>query len=195
MDAFAASPGTDRRRKRRRALVLLLAASAVVTLSAGTFSLATFTDTATSTGAFTTGTIDIATNPVALFNATAIFPGASGSATLNVSNGGTGALRYAMTTAATNTDTKNLRDQLQLTISAGACPGGAALYGAAALSGAAFGNPAQGSHAGDRTLAAGANEDLCFAWSLDLLTTGNAFQAATTTATFTFAAEQTANNP
>jgi len=194
MDAFAASPGTDRRRKTRRALVLLLAASAVVTLSAGTFSLATFTDTETSTGAFTTGTIDIATNPVALFNATAIFPGASGSATLNVANSGTGALRYAMTTSATNTDTKNLRDQLQLTVTAGACPGAGALYGPAALSGAVFGNPAQGAQAGDRALAAGAYEDLCFSWSL-ALATGNAFQAATTTATFTFAAEQTANNP
>jgi predicted ribosomally synthesized peptide with SipW-like signal peptide len=173
----------------------MLAASAALTLSAGSFSLAIFTDSETATGAFTAGTIDIATSPVALFNLTAIFPGASGSATLNVANSGTGPLRYAMTTAATNADSKALRDQLLLTVTAGACPGaGGALYGAAALSGAAFGNPAQGAQAGDRTLAAAANEDLCFAWSLPLAT-GNAFQAATTTATFTFAAEQTANNP
>lgn len=130
----------------------------------------------------------------ALFNLTAIFPGASGSATLNVSNGGTGALRYAMTTAATNADGKGLRDQLELTVTAGACPGAGVLSGPGALSAAAFGNPAQGPHAGDRVLAAGTSEDLCFAWSLPLAT-GNAFQAAATTATFTFDAEQTANNP
>jgi spore coat-associated protein N len=194
MDAFSEGPGLARRRKRRRVVAVMLAASAAVTPSAGSFSLALFTDTATSTGAFTTGTIDIATSPVALFTLPAIFPGGTGSATLNVSNGGTGALRYAMTTAATNADAKNLRDQLLLTVSPGACPGGAALFGPAALSGAVFGNPTQGPDAGDRTLAAGATEDLCFAWSLDLAT-GNAFQAAATTATFTFAAEQTANNP
>lgn len=194
MDALSGLPGIYRRRKRRPVVMVILAASAAVTLGAGTFSLATFTGTVTSTGAFTTGTIDIATSPAALFTLPAIFPGSSGNATLNIANGGTGALRYAMTAAATNADAKNLRDQLQLAVSTGACPGGGALFGPAALSGAAFGNPAQGSHAGDRTLAAGANEDLCFAWSLDLAT-GNAFQAAATTATFTFAAEQTANNP
>ncbi|HEY7590871.1 MAG TPA: TasA family protein [Candidatus Limnocylindrales bacterium] len=195
MSALAATPDLDRRRKRRLAALLILVASAVVTFGAGSMSLAVFTDSENATGAFTTGTIDISTTPTALFNLSAIFPGASGSATLNVSNGGTGALRYAMTTAATNTDGKGLRDQLSLTITAGSCPGGGApLYGAAALSGAAFGNPNQGAQAGDRALAAGANEDLCFAWSLPL-STGNAFQAASTTATFTFSAEQTANNP
>lgn len=182
------------RRKRRGAAVLLLAAASVLTIGTGSISLAIFTDTATSTGAFTTGSIDINTSPAALFTVTGIFPGDSGSATLNVSNGGTGTLRYAMTTSATNADTKGLRDQLQLTVTAGACPGVGVLYGPAALSGAAFGNPLQGAQAGDRTLAAAANENLCFAWSLPSAT-GNAYQTATTTATFTFAAEQTASNP
>jgi hypothetical protein len=63
-----------------------------------------------------------------------------------------------------------------------------------ALSAAAFGDPSQGGQAGDRTLAGGANEDLCFAWSLPLAS-GNGYQGATTTTTFTFNAEQTANNP
>lgn len=195
MDSGVTRTGVEKRRKRRGAAILLLAAASVLTIGAGSFSLAIFTDTATATGAFSTGSIDINTNPSALFTVTGIFPGDSGSASLTVSNGGTGTLRYAMTTAATNTDTKDLRDQLQLSILAGTCPGGGApLGGAGALSGAAFGNPAQGAQAGDRTLAAGANEDLCFAWSLPS-TTGNAFQTATTTATFTFAAEQTASNP
>ena len=188
------TPQAANRRRKRRAAILLAATVCVLAIGATSFSLAIFTDTATTTGAFTAGSIDINTNPSALFTVPAIFPGDSGSASLTVSNGGTGQLRYAMTTAATNTDGKGLRDQLQLTILAGTCPGvGAPLYGAGALSGALFGNPAQGAQAGDRTLAAGASEDLCFAWSLPG-TTGNAYQAATTTATFTFSAEQTANN-
>ena len=77
----------------------------------------------------------------------------------------------------------------------GRLPGsGTPLYNSV-LQGAAFGNPAPGDHAGDRVLNGLPSEDLCFAWSLPLLTTGNAFQGATTTATFTFSAEQTANNP
>ena len=57
-----------------------------------------------------------------------------------------------------------------------------------------FGNPAQGNQAGDRSLAAAANEQLCFVATLPLAT-GNAFQNATTTVSFTFDAEQTKNNP
>jgi hypothetical protein len=194
MDTAFTPQAVERRRKRRRALIVLLAAASVLTIGAGSFSGAIFTDSATATGTFTTGSIDINTNPSALFTVLAIFPGDSGSASLTVSNGGSGQLRYAMTTAATNADGKGLRDQLQLTVLAGTCPGGGApLYGSGALSGAAFGNALQGAQAGDRTLNAGASEDLCFAWSLPG-TTGDAYQAATTTASFTFSAEQTANN-
>jgi hypothetical protein len=57
-----------------------------------------------------------------------------------------------------------------------------------------IGDPTQGGQAGDRTLAAGSSETLCFKASLSLGTT-NAYQGATSTYTFTFAAEQTANNP
>jgi camelysin-like metallo-endopeptidase len=184
----------DRRSKRRRAVIVLLAAASVLTIGAGSFSGAIFTDSATATGTFTAASIDINTNPSALFTLPAIFPGDSGSASLTVSNGGSGQLRYAMTTAATNTDGKDIRTALQLTILAGTCPGaGAPLSGPGALSGAAIGNPAQFFQAGDRVLNGGASEDLCFAWSLPSLT-GDAYQSATTTATFTFSAEQTANN-
>ncbi len=194
MDTAFNPQALERRRKRQRAVIVLLAAASVLTIGAGSLSQAIFTNSATATGAFTTGSIVLNTNPSALFTLPAVFPGDSGSASLTVTNGGSGQLRYAMTTAATNTDGKNLRTALQLTILAGTCPGGGApLYGAAALSGALFGNPAQGFQAGDRTLAAAASEDLCFAWSLPLAT-GDAYQSATTTATFTFNAEQTANN-
>lgn len=62
------------------------------------------------------------------------------------------------------------------------------------LAGAWVGNPAPGHQAGDRALAALANETLCFQASLPLAT-GNVYQSTATTATFTFIAEQTANNP
>ena len=179
----------------RRGVLTLIAGLAALTAGSGVLSLAAFTDSVDATGSFSTGTIDLTASPATIFTVTDIMPGASGSATLSVSNTGTGALRYAMTSASTNADSKNLRDQLEITITAGACPGaGAPLYGSAAIAGAAFGDPTQGADTGDRTLAAASSEDLCFAWSLPLAT-GNAYQGATTTTTFTFAAEQTANNP
>jgi hypothetical protein len=184
-----------RRRRRRRGLVALLLTLAIASLGAGAFSLAIFTDSAASGGTFTAGTIDIATSPSTLFTVAAIMPGDSGSANLTVQNNGTGQLRYAMTSSSTNADGLGLRSQLGLTITAGACPGaGAPLYNSV-LQGAGFGNvaPTPGGDPGDRVLNAGASEQLCFAWSLPLAT-GNAYQGATTTATFTFDAEQTANN-
>ena len=180
---------------RRAGLSLLLVASAALTLGAGASTLAIFTDSADATAAFSTGTVDLTAAPATVFTASGIYPGDNGSQTVTVTNGGTGTLRYAMSTSATNADGLGLAGQLALTITAGTCPGaGGPLYGSAALGSAAFGNPAQGAQAGDRTLAGAASEDLCFAWSLPS-TTGNGFQGAATTATFTFAAEQTANNP
>ena len=57
-----------------------------------------------------------------------------------------------------------------------------------------IGSPTQGAQAGDRTLNASASEVLCTQVALPL-STGNAFQGLTTTATFGFDAEQTSNNP
>ena len=51
-----------------------------------------------------------------------------------------------------------------------------------------------GAQAGDRTLAGAASEVLCFQAALPSATTST-YQGATTTATFTFSAEQTQNNP
>lgn len=163
------------------------------------WSLALFTDTAALGGnAFTTGTIDIATSPAsALVTYSNMMPGDTANGTLTVSNSGTAQLRYAMTSSSTNADAKNLRDQLTLTIktqgTSCAAFDGTTLY-TGALSAGAFGNPAAGAQAGDRTLAAAAGETLCFRVNLPS-GTGNAYQNATTTATFTFDAEQTANNP
>jgi spore coat-associated protein N len=190
-----ATTDVDRnRRRRRRGLIVLLLCLSVASLGAGAFSLAIFTDSDATSGTFTAGTIDIATNPATLLTVANLMPGDSGSATLTVNNNGTGQLRYAMTSASTNADAKALRDQLQLTVRPGACPSAAATIYTGALSAAAFGSTVQGNQAGDRTLNAAASEQLCFGWSL-ALASGNAYQGATTTTTFTFTAEQTANNP
>jgi hypothetical protein len=182
------------RRMRRRALVVILIGASLATLGAGAMSLAVFSDSQASSGAWTTGTIVLGVTPSAAFSATNIMPGDTGSQTINVSNSGTGALRYAISTSATNTDGKGLAAQMTLTVSPGTCasPGSSVYSGA--LGSAAVGSATQGSQAGDRSLAAGANENLCFAWSFPLAS-GNGFQDAATTATFTFAAEQTVNNP
>ena len=63
-----------------------------------------------------------------------------------------------------------------------------------ALDGALIGNTAPGGQAGDRVLTAATNEVLCFRVSLPI-GTGNGLQNTTSAVTFTFDAEQTANNP
>ena len=124
---------------------------------------------------------------------------------LVVTNAGSLQLRYAISGSATNADGKGLKDQLVLTIKTidATTPGtpcdnfdGTQLYSADldGTTGALVGDPAQGDDTGDRTLNASAGETLCFRVSLPS-STGNAFQNAATTGTFTFDAEQTANNP
>lgn len=185
---------TVQRRKRRRALVALLFVASLATIGAGAMSLAVFSDSQASQGAWSTGSIVLGVNPSTAFSASDIMPGETGTQTIAVSNSGTGALRYAISTSATNTDGKGLAAQMTLTVSPGTCASpGSSIY-SGALGSAAVGSSTQGAQAGDRTLAAGANENLCFAWSFPL-SSGNGFQNAATTATFTFAAEQTANNP
>lgn len=193
MDGLDTATIERRDRRRRRALLVLLLSLALGTVGAGALSLAIFTDSDVSGGTFTAGTIDIATSPSTLFTVANVMPGDSGSAALTVANNGSGALRYAMSSSSTNADGKALRDQLTLTVKTGACAGSSTLY-TGALNGAGFGDPAQGAQAGDRALAAAASEQLCFAWAFPLAS-GNGYQAAATTATFTFNAEQTANNP
>jgi hypothetical protein len=183
------------RRKRRRMLVAMLLASSLATVGAGAMSLAVFTDGKASTGAWTTGTIILGVTPSAAFSASNIMPGDTGTQVIAVQNTGTGALRYAVTTAISG-DTKGLAAQMTLAITtgpvvSGACTG-TSLY-SGSLTAAALGNPAQGADAGDRSVAAGATDNLCFQWTFPKAS-GNAFQGAATNASFTFAAEQTANN-
>jgi spore coat-associated protein N len=185
----------ERRRRRRRGIVALLGAISMLTIGAGSISLAQFTDTAGATWNFTAGTIDISVNPTALAAINPMMPGDVNTQKLVVTNSGTGDLRYAISVAATNA----LGSALQLAIRVDngtncATFTGTLVLATTTLNGAAVGLPAQGADAGDRNLAAGANESLCFRVSLPL-STGNASQGATSVATFTFDAEQTANNP
>ncbi len=183
----------SRRKKRRRALIAILLSSSLATLGAGAMSLAVFTDTDATGGSWTAGTIILGVTPAPVFTANNIMPGDTGSQTLTLANTGTGQLRYAMSTATTDSGA-GLNSKLQLVIKAGTCAApGATLY-SGNLNGASLGSNAQGAQAGDRTVNAGTSDNLCFTWSLDLNTTGNAYQGASATATFTFDSEQTANN-
>lgn len=198
MDSLVIEHQIERRRKRRRGIIALLSALAALTLGAGSFSLAQFTDSDSSTWSFTTGTIDINSNPAVLTAVTAMMPGGTAADSLTISNDGTADLRYAMTTVATNA----LGDELdlevrELDLDAVGCndfDGAVVVAAGTALNGASFGDPTQGADAGDRVLTAGNSEVLCFQVSLPLAT-DDTFQGATSAATFTFDAEQTANNP
>ncbi len=112
-------------------------------------------------------------------------------------------MRYALT----STTTENvLAAQLDLTVktgvtsctTAGFGTDGTGVYGPDDLGSTGgstiFGNPAQGPDTNDRVLNASSSEVLCVQVSLPL-STADAFQNLTTTATFTFDAEQTVNNP
>ena len=184
-------------------LVICLALAALVTREAA----ATFTDVdSLGANSFGTGRITLTLSPsTALVTFSQMLPGDTVTAPLVVSNGTGGQpLRYAVTASAGNSGQTGLRDQLVLTVRTGdagtptTCTGfsGTQLYTGPVrgnASGLVVGNPAQGNHAGDRTLTAGASETVCFRVHLPL-TTGNAFQNASTTATFTFHSEQTKNN-
>jgi len=159
---------------------------------------------ASNANVFSTGTIDISTDPTtALVTFSNMAPGDEVTNDITVTNAGSLELRYAVTS---DTTEDTLAAQLDLTIKTGVttCTNvgfgvdGTVIYGPGDLGSTTgtdvIGDPTQGADTGDRTLAASADEDLCFNVELPLAT-GNSFQGLNTTATFTFAAEQTANNP
>lgn len=189
----------------RRKLYVVLLAGGILGAAPWAATQALFTDTADVTdNQFTTGTVDISTSPTtALVSYSNMAPGDSKTGALTVSNAGSLALRYAVTATATNSDSKNLREELDLvikTVDADATVPCDAFDGTLLFTGdldgtagVVLGDVAQGAQLGDRTLASGVSETLCFRASLPT-STGNSFQGATTTASFTFTAEQTANN-
>jgi predicted ribosomally synthesized peptide with SipW-like signal peptide len=197
---MTAATTTDRRFTRRRGLLgLLLLGLTLPSVGTSVLTIAWFTDSESlGANAFTAGTIDISTSPAtALLTAGAMMPGDTINGTLVVTNSGSAQLRYALSASATNADGKALRGVIQLTVktlgTSCASFDGTSLY-AGTLGDGAFGSSAPGADSGDRTLNAATSETLCFRAQLPT-STGNAYQGATTTATFTFDAEQTANNP
>lgn len=193
--------------QRRGSGTKILASIAVLALAGGIFtfaSLALFTDQeAVGGNSFSTGTIDLVATPAsAVVTMPAMAPGDQVTASLDVANSGSLEFRYAVTSTTTE---DVLASALALTIKSGVATCDDANWsstGTVLWSGvlgstgttAVIGSNAQGSDPGDRVLAGGANEALCFNVSLPLAT-GNASQGLTSTATFTFDAEQTANNP
>jgi hypothetical protein len=194
-----------------------LVALGLTTVAAGSLALGTmlssalYTDTHTDQSTFTTGTIILDATKIAAMDLTsaAMMPGDTKTSSVEVENDGTAQLRYSVAQTSTNADTKLLRDALMLTVKtqdtgAGAfgtdgdyCDdgNGTSVHASAALGAASnlVGDPTQGSQTGDRSLAAGANEVLCFYVNLDI-SAPNSSQGSATTTTFSFAAEQTANN-
>jgi len=176
-----------RRTKRRRALLAVLLSASLATLGAGAMSLAVFTSSDATTGGWSTGTIAIDANPDSVppavaFSSGTMYPGDKGQQTITVENTGTGQLRYDMSTSLSDPD--GLLDAMTLDVNAGACAGSAPAssgsFAAASLT--------------DVVLDAGDTDTYCFVWGLPS-SAGNGLQDASGQATFTFDAEQTANNP
>jgi len=189
-------------------IALTAAVSALFAAGLAQGALAVLTSQATvGSNAFTTGSISISTDhpSTAVVTLTGMLPGDSvGANPLVVTNDGASQLRYAISSVATNADSKGLKDALTLTIKtidvttpATPCDNfdGAQLYTGDldSTAGKLVGDNAQGAQAGDRVLNASASETLCFKVLLPAAASGPTLAA--TTATFTFDAEQTSSNP
>jgi predicted ribosomally synthesized peptide with SipW-like signal peptide len=198
------STKSKHRRRRRGLLALLLAGTALISATGATMSLALFTDSVSAAAnTFTTGTIHIGILPAAtILSDVTMMPGDTVNGSVVVTNTGTAEMRYAVSGSATNTDGKGLASQITVQIRQPDTAGGTTCT---AFTGTSLFNSVVpyvegnligtfASHPnGGRILAAGAFETLCFRATLPLLTV-NAYEGATTTMTFTFYAEQTANN-
>jgi predicted ribosomally synthesized peptide with SipW-like signal peptide len=208
MPATRGSMLAARRGTRSTRLRLVAGAISLVTATAGLAGVATnawFTDTDTITAnTFSSGTVSLTATPAtSALTLTNMAPSDTVTAPITVTNAGTLAQRYAVTSGTTE---NTLAAQLDLTIKSGVttCTTGAfgasgtIIYGPADLGSTTptkvVGDSAVGSQAGDRPLAVSANEVLCLQVSLPL-GTNDTFQSLTSTATLTFNAEQTINNP
>lgn len=198
---------TTSHRSGRLGRTLLTAALAATTLTVAVTG-ALFTDSdAVGSNTFATGNVSLTTNPTTAIVAytSNMAPGDVDTGSVTVTNDGSLQLRYAVKSTTTE---DVLAAQLNMTIWAesaettvdsvcGATAPATVLYGPADLGLVAgtnvIGDPTQGSQAGDRTLAAAANELLCFRVELPS-TTGNTYEGLTTTASFAFESEQTVNN-
>jgi hypothetical protein len=184
-------------RQRRRAVALIWLVAAALATGGLAMSLAVFARQAAVDQTFSVGTISLGVAPAGtLITFNGMVPGNQVEGALTIQNDGTGDLRYAMTTVATDPDSKHLRDALQLQVERTTGCGGPVLevlYDGP-IATASFGDPGTGSDPGDRTLGSGLSEVLCFRATLPP-GADSQLQGATTTATLTFAAEQVSGNP
>ena len=130
-------------------------------------------------------------------------PGAATRGRHIVENTGGQPLRYTLTSSSVDGDGKGLRNVVWVTIKAAdpASPDascdtfdGSTLYaGPLGATSAGFGDPRIGGHAGDRLLAPGQRDALCFEIEMPL-DAGNEFQGAVTASVWTIATEQVDGN-
>jgi hypothetical protein len=161
---------------------------------AGTF--ATFTDSGAASSTFTAGTVDLvvggddsdayAFTSIEMSN---MKPGDVKYAPLTILNDGTLDFTYAMTTSASNTDSKGLAAQLTLGIRKVATTCDATTYAAASGDTMMASGPLGTGTIASRTLAVDGTEVACFRVELPS-GSGDTFQGASTIATFTFSATQ-----
>ena len=186
----------------RKSLALFVVTGLLATL--GLLASAFFTSTVTvSNNTFTTGTLNLTASPTtAALTIGNMAPGDTVTAPITLTNAGSLNLYYAMTSNSTNPDSKALAQQMTLAIKASVTTctkSGFGLNGTVIYSGtlanAGFGDPdfdvVGWPLPGDRSLTAAATEVLCFQATLPA-STGNTYQGATTTTTFTFDAVQAA---
>lgn len=195
--------------KRARIALVLGATLMVSTIGIGAASLAVFTDTKTDNSTFTAGTIILDATKIAAMDLTnaALMPGAVVSGSVDVENDGTAQLRYSLNTTSTSVAGPNggvLNSVLTIavrgvdidTVGCGSFDGTLLNSSATEVLGAAnvmFGDVSPTVGTGDITVAAGATHLLCLRVTLPLAT-NEVYQGAAATTTFTFNAEQTANN-
>jgi hypothetical protein len=179
---------------RRYAILALLLAGLFAT---GLSSLALLTDTLTVNNSFSVSTLDLqastdgTTFTQSVSNTYALEAGGSTpSSKLVMKNTGNTQLRYALRTVTTGTLKPNLQATIVVDVS-GDCMGADQTVVFNGTSGAepVFGDPAQGTQAGDRVLAAGATETLCLSFGATAAASGTATQV------MTYSAEATPNNP
>jgi spore coat-associated protein N len=197
-------------RSRKRILLALCAVLTVASIGVGAVSLAVFTDTETVDATFTSGTIILDATKIDALNLALgadWVPGDSVTGSVDVENDGNNTLRYSLNTTSTDASSPNgnpFYDALVVevkTIDATdpltKCDDfdGADLQTSEVLgaSNVMFGSVSPTVGTGDRTVLAGATDVLCIRVSLPIAT-AETYQGASSVTTFTFNAEQTANN-
>lgn len=181
------------------ARLLRAGAVAIVLLAAAAPTLARLAADAWTTGnVIRAGSLSVVLDPVSPFGTVAeMLPGDAVSGALRVENAGSTAVRYAFSTTTTTLAGQALGTQIQLVVksqgtSCAAWDGTTLANGAFGL--AAFGDPAPGAQAGDRTLAAGETETLCLRATLPE-GTSRRYQNSSAATDLHVAAEQIPDGP